>query len=158
MTKLRWAAACLGAALLAGAAPAGEDKGGYKTYDSYFESNRSGLTGPESFLVIGDRKKFDETFGVATVQRKKPEVLAPDAFDKHVVLAAIHRGNAPWKYEVEGYSVKGDTLTLRYKASSTAGGSARFSSPLIVSVPKGKYTSVVFEENGKKVATVPVGK
>jgi hypothetical protein len=159
MKTIGWAAAALALALAAGAGTAADgDKVPYETYDSYFESNRSGLKGPESFLVIGDRKKFDATFGVAAVQRKKPQVLAPDAFDGHLVLAAIHRGNAPWTYKLGSVAAKDGVLTVRYEATAGEAGSATFASPLILSVPKGKYTSAVFVENGKEVAAVPVGK
>ena len=36
-------------------------------------------------------------------------------------------------------------------------GSATFACPLIVSVPKGKYTVVVFVENGKVVKKMEIG-
>jgi hypothetical protein len=129
----------------------------FKTYGDYFESNRSGLKGPESFLVITDRKKFDATFGLATVMGRKPEVLPADAFDSRIVLVAIHRGNAIWTYKVESVQAQGGVLSLHYRAESKDGGSATFASPLIVSVPKGDYKSVEFIENGKKVATVRPG-
>jgi hypothetical protein len=47
---------------------------------------------------------------------------------------------------------------LRYRSEATPGGRAQFSSPLIVSVPKGNYAMVVFVENGKKVGTAPAPK
>jgi hypothetical protein len=159
MRTLRWAAAGLAVALAAGVTSAADnEKVPFKTYKGYFESNRSGLRGRETFLAIGDRKQFDETFGVATVQGKKPDVLATDVFDGNMVLAAIRRGNSTWRYRVDGVTAKDGVLTLRYRSEATPGGRAQFSSPLIVSVPKGNYAMVVFVENGKKVGTAPAPK
>jgi hypothetical protein len=54
---------------------------------------------------------------------------------------------------------KDGVLKVTYTATGKdGGGSARFASPLIVSVPKGKYKSVEFIENGKKAGTVKVEK
>lgn len=48
--------------------------------------------------------------------------------------------------------------TVKYATTERAGGSSTvFDSPLILSVPKDKYASVVFVENGKKAGTVRVG-
>jgi hypothetical protein len=42
-------------------------------------------------------------------------------------------------------------LTVRYRAIATmTGATTIFASPLVLSVDKGKFTSVVFVENGKE--------
>jgi hypothetical protein len=135
------------------------DKLPFEVYTSYFEKNNSGLKGDESFLAFTDRKSFDQVFGVAVVMGKKPSVLAKDAFDSKLVVAAIKRGDAPWTYKVDKVTGDGDTLYIQYDATTKKGdGTAKFASPLIVSVDRGKYKTVVFLENGKKVGTADVPK
>jgi hypothetical protein len=129
----------------------------FKVQSGYFEKNNSGLKGDESVLAFTDPKSFDQVFGVAFTMGKKPEVLAKDAFDTRLVVAAIKRGDAPWTYKVDKVTADGDTLYVQYEATSKKGdGSAKFASPLIVSVDKGKYKTVVFIENGKRVGTADV--
>jgi hypothetical protein len=54
--------------------------------------------------------------------------------------------------EKKPYTSKAEPTTQRVRD-----GSASFDSPLILSVPKDKYLTVVFIENGKKVGTARVG-
>jgi hypothetical protein len=54
--------------------------------------------------------------------------------------------------EKKGYTAKAESTTQRVRD-----GSASFDSPLILSVPKDKYLTVVFIENGRKVGTARVG-
>jgi hypothetical protein len=158
MLQLRTVAAGVLSFLMTGSVFADDgNKVDTKTYGDYFESNQSGLKGPESFLVITDRAKFDATFGIGVVMGRGVEVLPANAFDSKIVVAAIHRGKSVWTYKVEGASTRDGVLTLRYHAETKeAGGSASFASPLIVAVPKGDCKTVEFIENGKKVATVPI--
>ncbi len=138
--------------------PKGE-KVPFTLHKGYFESNKSGLKGDASYLVIADQKKFDETFGLAVTMGAKPVPLPKDAFETLMVVATIHRGKAIWEYNVKSVTADKDALYVAYEATSKEGsGTATFASPMVVSVPKGKYTSVVFLENGKKVATVEVKK
>jgi hypothetical protein len=148
-------------AALAPAADKGEAKGKkveHDVYNDYFESNKSGLKGETSFLAITDQDAFDKVFGKAVVMGAKPNFLPKDAFDSKMVVAVIHRGNAVWKYKVDQVTADGDTLTVQYDATSKTGGTATFHSPLVVSVDKGKYTSVVFIENGEKIGTAKIEK
>ena len=132
-------------------------KVGYDVYNSYFESNKSGLKGDVSFLAFSDTKAFDQVFGPAAVMRKKPKFLPKDAFQSKVVVAVIHRGNKVWHYDVEKVTAENGTLYLQYRAKAQGGGGATFASPLIVAADKGNYSSVVFIENGKQVGTAKVG-
>ena len=149
--------------LLARIAPAEEKKGDKVEFQSYttpyFEKNTSGLKGDASHLVVPDKAKFDALFGIARVMGKKPPLLPDNAFDTDIALVVIKRGNAVTSYKVDGVSVADGVLHLSYTA--TAGKpseSARFASPLIVTVKKDGYKSVNFVENGKKVATVELAK
>ncbi len=47
-------------------------------------------------------------------------------------------------------------VELRYSTTSKRSDSAPFACPLIVSIPKGKYTAVQFVENGKVVKRMEI--
>jgi hypothetical protein len=49
-------------------------------------------------------------------------------------------------------------LTLKYTTMDKGPTGARFASPLIVSIPRGEFTEVVFVENGKEVGKREVKK
>jgi hypothetical protein len=125
----------------------------------YFESNKSGLPGESSHLLFTDQKSFEGVFKTRFVPGGKGKFLPKGAFDSKIVIAAIKRGTSIYTYKVEKLTNDDGVLKLTYTATGKdGGGSARFASPLIVSLPKGKYTSVEFIENGKKVGTVKVAK
>jgi hypothetical protein len=152
--------AVLAALLLAAGLGRGEEKAvDYKVHSGHFQKNTAKLKGDSSYLVLGDRKAFDAVFGVAFTA-KKPNSVPRDAFDKGLLVAAvIKRGKAVTTYNVEKVTLEDGTLKVRYKATSKpGGGSARFASPLILTVPRKGVTAVEFVENGKKVDTVKVGK
>jgi hypothetical protein len=135
------------------------DKVEFSVHDGYFESNKSGLKGDASFLAFNDQEAFNKTFGMAVVMGKKRNFLPKDAFDTKIVAAVIKRGNAITEYKVEKVTADGKTLYVQYRAKEQAGGgTATYASPLIVSVDKGKITSVVFIEGDKKVGTAEFGK
>ena len=125
--------------LVAGA----DEKVEFTLHSGHFEKNNAGLKGDASFLLIAD---------------KKPNLVPKGAFEKKLVAAVIHRGNAMWTYDVEKVSTEGETLTVRYKAVEGKAGSAKFASPMILTVDKGKIKKVVFVENGKEVGAAEVGK
>ncbi len=131
----------------------------FEQHNGYFESNKSGLKGPASYLVFTDRTDFDKVFGVAFTMGRRPNVLPKDAFKTRMAVALIKRGDSIWTYKVEKVTAKEGTLTVTYAATSKdGGGTARFASPLIVSIDKGDYSRVVFVENGKTVETIKVNK
>jgi hypothetical protein len=138
--------------------PKGE-KVEFKTYARpYFEKNNSGLMGDTSFLAITDQATFDKTFGIGVVMGKRPEVLPKDAFDKQLVLSVIKRGPLYTYSEVSVTGADG-VLYVQYSADTKgAGGTAKYSSPLLVAVEKGKWKSVVFMEGGKKVGAAEIKK
>jgi hypothetical protein len=134
------------------------DKVEFTVHDGYFESNKSGLKGDSSFLAFTDDDAFKKIFGVAVVMGAKKNFLPKDAFEKKFVVSTIKRGDKIWEYKVDKVTGDGKTLYVAYTAASKDGGGATFASPLIVAVDKGKYTSVVFIENGKKAGTADIGK
>jgi hypothetical protein len=163
MKTLLVALAVLALPLLARAAPAPDEdtaKGKevkYEVHNGHFQKNDAGLKGDASYLVFTDREAFDKVFGAAATMRKQ-NFVPKDAFDNQMVVAVIKRGNAVTEYKVEKVTADEGTLYVQYTAKMGTPGSATFASPLIVSVDKDKYTSVVFIENGKKAATVKVPK
>ena len=131
----------------------------FDTYSGYFASNKFEPEATESFLVIADQEHFDKVFGVAMVMDDKSHRLPKDAFKSNTVLAAIKRGKAYWKFEVEAVIERNGLVELRYTTTEKKSDSTTFACPLIVSIPKGKHTTVHFVQNGKlvkKVATVAV--
>jgi hypothetical protein len=126
-------------------------------YKGYFEKNNSGLKGESSYLVISTAADFDKYFGFGRVMGPKPVTLPTNAddFKKLLVIAAIKRGNVITEYTVESVTASGETLTINYKAvAKGVPGNASFASPMVVSIPAGKYTKVEFNENGKVVEKV----
>jgi hypothetical protein len=131
---------------------------GFEPHSGYFESNKSGLKGDASYLTFTDQAAFDKIFGKAVVMGSKAKFLPKDAFDSKMALAVIKRGKEVWTYDVEKVTADEGTIYVQYKATSKDGGGAMFASPMVVSIDKGKYTSVVFLENGKKVETIKLDK
>jgi hypothetical protein len=120
----------------------------------HFEKNNSGLKGDASFLLFTNREDFDKIFGVGFTMGGKEKVVPKDAFDTKIVVAAIKRGNSITEYTVEKVTNDDGTLYVQYTAKAKdARGTAKYNSPLILSLEKGKYKEVVFIENGKKVDT-----
>jgi len=130
----------------------------YKTYNGYAESRDSGLKGDASFLAIPSRTEFTRVLTPVLTPRGTPDPVPKDAFDTQFFAAVIKRSDVLWDYKVEKVTADDGTLYVRYTAKMGEAGTATFHSPLIVSVDKDKYTSVVFIENGKKAETVKVAK
>jgi hypothetical protein len=128
----------------------------FKTYSGYFVSNEFEPDSPASFLVLDNRKQFDQVFGVAFVIGDKSPRLAHDAFNAQLVLAAIRRGKAFCSYQVDSVTEQDGVLQLRYKTNSKKSESATFACPLILSIPKGKYQAVEFYENDKLVKRLAI--
>lgn len=126
----------------------------YERYDGhYFERNDSGLTGDTSYLVITSQEDFDKIFAPAATMGGN-KYLPKDTFDSHFVVATIYRSDRLRSYGVRGVSVKNDELYVSYSASDAKQEKASFRSPLILVIPKGNFSAVIFVQNGKKVSTV----
>jgi len=134
------------------------DKVEFDLHNGYFLSNRSGVKGPATYLVVTDPDQFAKLFGKGVVMGKKYNFLPAGAFDSKMVVAAVKQGNQVWTYKMDKVTAKDGVLYVQYEATAGAAGTATFASPMIVSVPKGDYKSVVFVENGKEAKKVAVGK
>jgi hypothetical protein len=128
----------------------------FQTYSGYFVSNKFEPDSPASFVVLDNRKQFDQVFGVAFVIGDKSPRLAPDAFETRLVLAAIRRGKAFCTYQISSVTEKEGVVHLRYQTTSKKSESATFACPLILSIPKGKYQAVEFHENDKLVKRLAI--
>lgn len=126
----------------------------FATHDGYFVSNIFEADQAESFVVLKDQQAFDQVFGVARVMDDKSHRLPAATFENNMVVAAIKRGKAVWQFKVKEVVAENGVLTVRYTATSEKSDSAVFACPFIVSVPKGKYTAVAFEEDGKVVGKI----
>ena len=123
-----------------------------------------------SFLAFTDQDSFDKAFGKTPdkedlntflpngeAKGKKPNLLPKDAFDKKTVVATTVRGPNISTYRVVKVTADGDTLYVQYQETSTFAGNNRiWSSPLILSVDKGPYTSVVFILGNTKYGTASI--
>ena len=128
----------------------------FQTYSGYFVSNKFEPDSPASFVVLDNRKQFDQVFGVAFVIGDKSPRLAPDAFETRLILAAIRRGKAFCTYQISSVTEKEGVVHLRYQTRSKKSDSATFACPLILSIPKGKYQAVEFHENDKLVKRLAI--
>jgi hypothetical protein len=132
--------------------PVPAEKVAFKRYAGLFEKNTSGLPGPTSFLLLSSREAFDKGFGtLPPIKGFNPTPLPADVFDKHVVVAVITRADAPTEYSDVTATVAGTTLTVAYQAKTGPATSAKYASPLILALPKGKFTEVSFVSDGKVV-------
>ena len=124
----------------------------------YFVKNNAKLPGNPAYLVLQDKKAFDEIFGVGVVMGARPKFVDDKLFDKNLLAVVVKSGNVPWKYEVEKVRVDKKQLIIEYKATGKESATAKFASPLIVSVPRGEYSEIVFIENGKEAGKQEVKK
>lgn len=123
----------------------------FETHDGYFVSNKFEPKEPVSFVMLKDQESFDKVFGVAMVMGDKSHRLPRNAFDKKLVVAAIHRGKAMVTYQVASMVAEAETLIVRYTTKSEPNATAEFACPLILSLDKGNFNTVRFVENGKEI-------
>lgn|SRR5262249_61957280 len=141
--------------LLATAARAEDKKVDHTVHSGYAESNKSGLKGASSHIVVTDHATFDKTFISPFRPGKKPVLVPKGTFPKKFVVAVITRGKTIYEYSDVKVTADGATLKVAYKVKPVGNpGSARFASPLVISLDKGKYKTVVFDANGKEAAKV----
>lgn len=134
------------------------DKVTYQVHKGHFVKNTYKLKADSAYLALTSRAAFDQVFGIAATMNKQAFV-PQDAFEKHMVVAVIKRGNAITEYQVQDVRADDKTLYVRYTTHARgANANATFASPLIVVVKKHDYSTVVFIENGKKAEQVKVEK
>jgi hypothetical protein len=124
----------------------------------YFVKNTVKLPGDKAFLVLHDKKAYDEIFGIGFVMGAKPKLVDERLFEKNLVVTVIKSGNTLWKYEVEKVRVDKKQLIVEYKATGKEAAGAKYSVPLIVSAPRSEITEVIFIENGKEAGKAEVKK
>ena len=149
----------LGCATLA--ASAGEPKGkvAFDVYaGGYFVRNDAPIAGNPAFLVLPSKKSFDGVFGFGFVMGAKPKLVDNKLFDANLIAVVVKEGNAPTTYEVQKVEREKGRLVVHYKATQKQATTARFRSPLILSVPRGDYAEIAFIENGKEVGKAAVKK
>ena len=129
----------------------------FDRYDGYFVSNQFEPDAAESFVVIEDQKQFDKVFGVAMVMNDKSHRLPKNTFASNLVLAVVKRGNQVLEYRAKKVTVADGVVQFHYSSKAGDPSTATFASPLIVSIPKGKYTAVEFIENKKSLKTIKLG-
>jgi hypothetical protein len=136
-----------------------QDKLAYEVHaNGHFVKNNAKLATNPAYLVLEDKKAFDDVFGVAVTMGAKPKLVDAKLFEAKLVIAVITSGNALTMYEVEKVAQEKGKLIVQYKTSDKGPTSAKFSSPLIVSVPRGDYSEAVFIANGKEIARIAVKK
>lgn len=126
----------------------------FEVYSGYFVSNKVKLDNETTWRIVSDKKSFDQLFGVASVMGDRAKRLKPNTFENQIVLTVIKTGKFLAKYKVQSIMATGSTLAVRYQVTKQGGGTATYTSPLIVSVPRKKWSSVIFVENGKTVKTL----
>lgn len=124
----------------------------------YFVKNNAPLPGNPAFLVLNDKKSYDRIFGIGLTMGTKPKLVDEKLFEKNLIVTTIKSGNAFWKYDVGSVTIDKERLIIAYKVTAKESPSAKFTVPLIVSVPRGEYAEIVFIENDKEVSKLPVKK
>jgi hypothetical protein len=136
-----------------------KDEVSYEIYaKGYFVKNTVKLPGASAYFVLQDKKAYDEIFGIGFVMGAKPKLVDEKLFDKNLIVTVIKSGSTLWKYEVEKVRVDKKQLIVEYKATGKEAGGAKYTVPLIVSVPRGEFMEVVFIENGKEAGKAEVKK
>jgi hypothetical protein len=126
----------------------------FEVYDLHYEKSNEDLKGDVSFVAIPDQETFDKYFGPVPKAEGKTKAMPKEAFKTKVVASMIKREPKAWDYKVQKTTVDGDTLYVQYETKLIKDRlKINLSSPLIVAVDRGKYKSIVFIENGKKVGT-----
>jgi len=130
----------------------------FTVHTGHYEKKDSGLKDEPSLLLLTDFDAFGKVFGTVPpaglgggVRKNNP--VTKDTFEKNVVAAVIKRGKAITTYTEVTTKTDGETLTVTFKSEAGKESTATFASPLVIAVPRGKITKVVFVENGKEIGS-----
>jgi hypothetical protein len=126
-------------------------------YTAYFVKNNAPVKDNPAYLILSGKEAFERVFGFGRTM-KKVKVIDPKEFETKIAVVVIRKGNAIWTYQIQDVTATDGTLRVAYQATVGNAGSATFASPLIVLVDGKANARVVFVENGKEVAKVPVKK
>ena len=90
-----------------------DDKVPFEVYaKGYFVKNKAPLPANPTFLVLPDKKAFDEIFGVGVVMGAKPKFVDDKVFETNMIVTVVKSGNAVTIYEVEKISRDKDRLNI----------------------------------------------
>lgn len=132
-----------------------DDKVPFEVYaKGYFVKNKAAA----DYLVVADKKTFDDTFGVATVMKAKPKLVEANLFESSLIVSVIKSGNSVTTYDIEQVTRDKNKLIVKYKATPGQPSTAQFRSPLILAVPRADVAEIVLIENGKEVRKLEVKK
>jgi hypothetical protein len=107
-----------------------------------------------TFFIIRDFATFESIFGYGAVMGPPPRrVVSAGDFTSRTMLVAIASGPL-CTLAATGVNAAGHTYTVDFKSHCDAPGSARYSVPLILSVPGRAVGSVTFVENGRVAGDV----
>lgn len=134
---------------------ADSNKAKFTHHTGHFEKNNSGLKGDVSVLLIHNNVEFEKVFGtVPPLRGSNNNPIPNDAFKDHVIFAVITRAAAITEYSDISVAEKDSVWTVKFQSVTGAPGTANFASPLILRVPAGKITRVIFEANGKQIGEI----
>jgi hypothetical protein len=162
MHKVSWIVAAVVLTLTADAVPAQDKeeargkKVKYQLHSGYTVVPGSGLHGSPALAVFTDPSVFDKVLSKDNKKGKKVNLLPEDAFDKKMVVAAVFQGNNIFTYKVVKVTADGETLYVQFQWTSRLGDNPTQSyvSPLLLSVDRGEFSSVVFLAGTQKKAPV----
>jgi hypothetical protein len=107
-----------------------------------------------SFFAIRDFATFDSIFGYGAVMSRDPlPAVTAKNFATRTFFVAIASGPV-CSLAPTSVTVRGDRYQVAYVSKCEAPGSATYSVPLILSVPRAQLGSVTFVENGRVAGTV----
>src|SRR5437762_211662 len=79
-----------------------EDKIAFEVYaKGYFVKNNAPLPGNPAYLIVQDKKSYDQIFGIGFVMGAKPKLVEEKLFENSLVVSVVKSGSTLWKYEVE---------------------------------------------------------
>jgi len=148
---------CVGLLLLVALPGASGEKVAVEVYTKgYFVKNTAKLPGNPAYLVLQDKKSFDQIFGFGAVMGAKPKLVDEMLFENSLIVTVIKSGNTLWKFEIEEVRLDKKKLIVSYIAKGAESATAKYTVPLILSVRRGEFTEVVLKENGKEVGKIEV--
>jgi hypothetical protein len=124
----------------------------------YFVKNNAMLPGNPAYLLLSDKASFDKIFGVGVVMGQRPKFVDDKLFEKNLIATVIKSGNTLWTFKVDDVRADKGKLVVNYKATGEKNEGATFNSHLILSLPRGELTEIVFMENGKEAGKLTIKK
>jgi hypothetical protein len=157
------------AAALSAAALGGEvkfqllDLTRYQTFVRNWDDQKQ----PALYALIENKEQWDKVFHPAPVNSEKPVAPEPAVFFDHDLLVVARVQPAPARldtqtkspvFKVQGVSVSDGGLVMKYQYAQPANPKPKatysIKTFLVVLVPKGKYASAAFIENGQSIGSL----